>query len=260
MSVSVVMPAYNVAEVIGGAIDSALAQTRPVDEIIIVDDASGNSTADLVRGLAERYPQIKLIRLEANGGTANARNVGIAAARSDWIAQLDADDSWAPERISVLLAVAEEQGADLVADNLVFFDLAAGKVVRHAFRASWRTHVVDTEQFFRSRTPSGAGVLTYGLLKPVISRRFLADRGIGYDSRLRLGSDFRLFAELLLAGGKAVLCNAPLYTYVQPIGEISRVTSGYSRTAYNRWGALAKSVAELAEAYRANIRHRSERR
>jgi glycosyltransferase involved in cell wall biosynthesis len=95
MSISVVIPAYNAARYIGRALDSVLAQTHKPDEIIVVDDGSTDDTA----GIVETYSsQVRLIRRE-NAGASVARNTGINAAKSEWIAFLDGDDEWLPEKL-----------------------------------------------------------------------------------------------------------------------------------------------------------------
>src|SRR3954449_11420861 len=91
-SVSAILPTFNNRTVIARAIDSLLAQTRAVDEIIIIDDCSTDGTADYV--LATYGDKIKLIRAEQNGGPARARNLGLSQAKGDYIGIIDGDDAW----------------------------------------------------------------------------------------------------------------------------------------------------------------------
>ena len=93
--ISAVIPAYNCEKYIGRAIQSVLSQTRPVDEIIVVDDGSTDTTAEIVRSFGDK---VKLIQQE-NAGECAARNTGIKAASCQWVAFLDADDEWLPEKI-----------------------------------------------------------------------------------------------------------------------------------------------------------------
>ncbi len=97
MKISAVIPAYNAKAVVGRAIESVLAQSRPADEIIVVDDGSTDATADTVRAFGEK---VIIIRRE-NGGASAARNAGIERASGDWIAFLDADDEWTPDRLGL---------------------------------------------------------------------------------------------------------------------------------------------------------------
>lgn len=107
--ISVVIPSYNSAECLSGAIESVLSQTRPADEIIVVDDGSGDNTGDVCRGFGDR---IRYIRQE-NGGASTARNTGMAAARGDWLAFLDADDLWDSQKLELqMAALARHPEAD----------------------------------------------------------------------------------------------------------------------------------------------------
>jgi glycosyltransferase involved in cell wall biosynthesis len=103
-SVSVVIPAYNAARFIGGAIESVLAQTYADYEIIVVDDGSRDETATVVSRFGQR---VRLIS-QANGGASAARNRGIREAAGSWIAFLDSDDEWQPSHLAVLLARAAQ--------------------------------------------------------------------------------------------------------------------------------------------------------
>ncbi|MCZ6883665.1 MAG: glycosyltransferase [Gammaproteobacteria bacterium] len=98
MQISVVIPSFNRIQTLVRAIESVLNQHSVVDEIIIVDDGSEDDTVALV---SQDYPNIKLIR-QTNQGVSAARNTGIRQARFEWIALLDSDDSWLPEKISVI--------------------------------------------------------------------------------------------------------------------------------------------------------------
>ncbi len=97
ITVSVVIPAYNAGKYVGRAIDSVLAQTHRADEIIVVDDGSTDNTADVAHGYGDK---IRFIRQE-NAGASVARNTGIEAAASEWIAFLDADDEWLPRKLQL---------------------------------------------------------------------------------------------------------------------------------------------------------------
>ena len=94
-SVSAVIPAYNGRRYVGRAIESVLKQTCPAAEVIVVDDGSTDGTAAAVRAFGDA---VRLIE-QPNGGVSVARNTGIAAATGDWIAFLDADDEWLPDKL-----------------------------------------------------------------------------------------------------------------------------------------------------------------
>lgn len=94
--ISVIIPAFNAAQYIGEALQSVLTQTTPADEIIVVNDGSTDDTARE----AENFPGIRIIH-QKNMGCAVARNEGIAASSGQWLAFLDADDVWLPEKLSL---------------------------------------------------------------------------------------------------------------------------------------------------------------
>jgi glycosyltransferase involved in cell wall biosynthesis len=101
-SISVVMPVYNAAAYLGPALASIAAQTVPVTEVIVVDDGSADGSA----AVATAHPLVTVIR-QPNQGAAIAINRGVAAATGDYLAFLDADDLWAPEKLAKQLAVLE---------------------------------------------------------------------------------------------------------------------------------------------------------
>ena len=125
MDFSVLMPAYNVSGIIERAIRSAAAQTLPPLEILVIDDCSTDNTVEVVKALARDIPSLRVLSTPANGGPSAARNVGLRAAKGDWIGLLDADDAWKPGRLERLSEVARETSADFVADNLVMWDPVA---------------------------------------------------------------------------------------------------------------------------------------
>jgi glycosyltransferase involved in cell wall biosynthesis len=119
-SVSVVIPAYNAEKYIGRAIDSVLAQTRQADEIIVVDDGSTDSTADVVQAYGDKVHFIR----QKNGGASVARNTGIEAANSEWIAFLDADDEWLPGKLEKQIEHLK-RNPDLLWTHSNYFTLSA---------------------------------------------------------------------------------------------------------------------------------------
>ena len=120
--VSVVIPAYNAAASLAEAVASVQRQSLAEFEILIVDDASRDGTLEAARRLAAGDRRITVIAAGENRGPAAARNLGLAAAKGAWIALLDADDAYQPERLARLVAAAQACGADLLADNLLLED------------------------------------------------------------------------------------------------------------------------------------------
>lgn len=104
MQISVIIPVYNRQSTIARAIDSVLAQQFPPQEVIVVDDGSTDSTASLV----QQYSGVTCLQ-QSNQGVSAARNTGIKAANSEWIALLDSDDEWLPEKLSEQREALQQQ-------------------------------------------------------------------------------------------------------------------------------------------------------
>jgi len=108
--VSVIIPAYNRSSTIARSVESALAQTFHDLEVIVVDDGSSDMTRDVVRSIADE--RVRLIWHEINLGAAAARNMGMKASEAKYIAWLDSDDEWLPEKLQTQLEAIEHAAPD----------------------------------------------------------------------------------------------------------------------------------------------------
>ena len=104
--VSIIMPSYNTAEYISDAIKSIQEQTYPNWELIIVDDCSTDKSMEVIRSFHD--PRIKLLSNEKNSGAAISRNYALREAKGKWIAFLDSDDTWVPEKLEKQIKFMEE--------------------------------------------------------------------------------------------------------------------------------------------------------
>ena len=95
--ISVIIPSYNRAHAISRALDSVVLQTLPAEEIIVVDDGSNDHSGQIIK---EKYPHIRLLSQQHKGVSA-ARNLGITKAKGAWIALLDSDDVWLPNKLAL---------------------------------------------------------------------------------------------------------------------------------------------------------------
>jgi glycosyltransferase involved in cell wall biosynthesis len=211
-SFAIVITAYEAADVVAGAIDSALAQTRPAEEVIVVDDGSKD---DLEAALAPYGEQIRLVR-KPNGGGASARNAGVAAMRSEFMAILDADDAYDPRRLEAIAALAGEQpDLDLIATDARFVvdRRPAGTFLEHNHfpEESQRTAIFD------SCFPTGW---------PTVRISALLAAG-GFDEEMRIAYDWDCWLRMILAGSRVGIVREPLYDYVLHGGSLasSRVAS-----------------------------------
>jgi GT2 family glycosyltransferase len=213
---SIVITAYQAAATIGDAIRSALDQTHPAHEVIVVDDGS---TDDLVGALSPFGDRIRLVRKQ-NGGGASARNAGTAAAAGDFMAILDADDTYHPRRLEALAGLAESRpDLDLVTTDARF--VVAGEGVG-SFLASNPFAVEDQRAaILRSCFVGGW---------PAVRISRLQASG-GFDESFRIGYDWDCWLRLILDGARAGLVAEPYYDYVLHPGGLSasRVASLWER-------------------------------
>ncbi|MGI4798058.1 MAG: glycosyltransferase family 2 protein, partial [Janthinobacterium lividum] len=118
-TVSVIIPAYNAARYVEAAIDTALLQEGVDVEVLLIDDCSTDGTAAIAQRKAMLDSRIRVLHMPRNSGPAAARNRGLAAATSEWIALLDADDRFRPGRLRRMLDFAIQHDADITSDNLL---------------------------------------------------------------------------------------------------------------------------------------------
>lgn len=111
--VSIVTPAFNAADTIGPCIASVAGQTHADWEHLVADDGSTDATAAIAEAAAMQDARVRLLRAEANGGAAVARNRALATARGRFVAFLDADDLWLPRKLETQLTAIADQGAAL---------------------------------------------------------------------------------------------------------------------------------------------------
>lgn len=223
-TVSVVVPTYNYGRYVGEAIDSALAQTVPPLEVIVVDDGS---TDDTPTRLAVYGDRIRVIR-QANQGLSAARNTGIRAARGEWVALLDSDDAFHPRKHELqLMALAACPDLHLLATG-GFSDPA---VRWPAVPAGLPVRRLAVGQI-AVRTPfSPSGVL---------GRRSSFEATGGFDPDLRSVEDREMWVRVAAAGPVAVL-DAPLVWVRDTPGSMSKnpgVMEHFDRLVVERSFAL----------------------
>src|SRR5271155_4010728 len=206
-TVSVVIPYYRASQTIARAVESALSQTVPPHEILIVDDGS---LEDVVAATKQFGSSVTLIR-KPNGGAASARNLGIERAQGEWIAFLDADDYWEPSKLERQLGCSE--GVGLVGGR--WFTESQGKprsVAKNAqlgfFGRKFRPR--DADAFYVAMN-----LWTSVLL---VRRKLLGDQR--FVSGLEPAEDRDLWIRLV-ASTDVYLVPEPLATYAQCPGSLS---------------------------------------
>ena len=245
--ISVIVPAYNCEATIRKAVSTALGQSIRAIELILVDDGSQDRTPQIVTELARADDRIVPIVLPDNVGVGAARNIALARASGAWVAVLDADDWFQPDRLRSMLVAAEQLDADLVCDNLRLFDHALGYVVgvtqfgarRHATPITVR-RMFELDHALRRHN--------LGFTKPMVRTAFLKREGITYDPRFRVGEDFLFLAEALLHGARAFILPSADYVYIHRIAPSTRTVAPNSR-AGTGFSDICQSCAHLLGRY-----------
>ncbi|RKT44481.1 glycosyltransferase family 2 protein [Thiocapsa rosea] len=204
-AVSVVIPLYNHRRYIEEALESALAQTRPALEIIVVDDGSTDDSASLAEAMARRYPDSILVWSQPNQGAHSALNAGIARARGEYIAILNSDDAWHPDRLRQCSDAIGDAAA--VATAIEFFDGTGASVTDAWYREA--RGFFDVCHDLPLALINGNFIMTTSNL---FARR-AAIMDVGGFSNLRYAHDLDLFLSLLVNDGELKLHDAPLLRY-----------------------------------------------
>src|SRR5262245_1533525 len=242
---SVIVPLYNSATTLPRAVRSVQHQTMQDFEIIIVDDGSRDRSLAEAQALAATDPRIQVIALPDNRGKPHAMNRAITQARGTWIAVLDADDWYEPDRLTALISTGESLGIPLVADNQRFWDADADVMVRTAFPGERGDSVLTREAFITGSDPYAD--FDFGMLKPVLRADHIHRISLAYRESTRLSEDFLYLFDHFAAGGIGYLLAAPLYNWTQSFGTISRrwTTTGAGDWRYDYPSALAAHADAL---------------
>jgi len=203
--VSVVIPAYNAAWCVARAVDSVLNQSFRDFELIVVNDGSTDRTAEVLVGYRERLHVVD----QANGGLSSARNAGIAAARGHYVAFLDADDWWLPDKLARQVAWMEARPELVFCSTTTRVRTPEGKAL-----PDWccgESSGSPLERIFSANAHvAGSG-------SAVLARRDALVRTGGFDETLRSLEDIDMWMRLAVLGGYACL-DEPL-TVIEKRGD-----------------------------------------
>jgi glycosyltransferase involved in cell wall biosynthesis len=181
--VTIIIPVYNGERYLAAAMDSVIAQTHPPAEIIVIDDGSTDHSAELATAYA---PAVCCLR-QPHHGPAAARNAGVAAATSDWIAFLDADDLWRPDKLALQVTALSAPDVDAV--------LGA---YHHFFSP-------DLDAVAQARLVCPSGLMTSPTAGALLVRRSIFPTVGGFDETLLLGEFIDWWLRAMDWGMKSVM-------------------------------------------------------
>ena len=233
-TLSVIIPNYNRAALIGETLDNVFAQTRPPDEVIVVDDGSTDDSVAVI----ERYgARITFIR-QANAGPGAARNRGLAAARGELIQFMDSDDLWSLNKLEVQERALSESGAGFAYSPWLQARLEGGRA-RHA------DPVIQQHPLPPSRSPLAWYLRGWVIVfQCCLFRRSLLDAAGSYREDLMPSEDSELLFRILKSGARPVHVPEALVLYRLHGGEqISRGGMASQRRAKD-WARYVGVVAD----------------
>ncbi|MEC4885586.1 MAG: glycosyltransferase family 2 protein [Scytonema sp. PMC 1070.18] len=224
--VSIIIPAYNSSRYIKRAIESVLCQTEKNIEVIVVDDASTDNTVEVVRQFCDH--RLKLMVNECNQGPSYSRNRALKEAQGEWVALLDSDDWYVPERLEKLLQVAYTENADIVADN-IYYILDGAELPWSTFFSLEKISLdkprqIDTVYFID---------FSVSVTKPIIKRNFLLQHQLEFNEALKYEEDFFLFLLCLCHGANFILVPETYYFYRNRSDSLMTEGFTFYEQAYN---------------------------
>lgn len=223
--VSVIIPCYNGADELPRAIDSALAQQGCDVEVIVVNDGSKDNSRQVIEAYGERIRGIH----QTNSGLAETRNNGIKAATGDWIAFLDHDDYWQPEKLSLQLLAARRTGFDIVYTNAKNF----GDVDRVAELRSNPDAMLEGDLF------NALLLDNFIVVSSTMIRRSVLQASGGFDASLGVVEDWDLWLKLSAQGAKFAAVPEPVTMYQWRPGSLSK---NYDRMRQTRLQIIQRAL------------------
>jgi glycosyltransferase involved in cell wall biosynthesis len=230
--ISVIMPSYNSEQFIAEAIESVRAQTYPHWELLITDDCSTDNTVEIVKQYVVKDARIKLFRLEQNSGAGVARNKSIEAATGRYIALLDSDDMWKPQKLERQIDFMTKNRYQFVCSQCEIMDVK-GKIIGH-FRYSGKISYVKT--LFVSYIATSS---------IIYDTRFA---GKIYMQNIRKRQDWLWCLEILKKTKYAYCLNEALHAwreYPQSVSGDKTKLFKYHLTIYNKYLNYSKLMSWL---------------
>lgn len=222
-TVSVVIPCYNASAFVAGAVQSALDQTMPVAEVIVVDDGSTDGSREALAHFSDN--RLRVVRTE-NGGAARARNLAVSVARGDFLAFLDSDDEWYRQKLERQIPFLEGRDAPIAVGARMHYRGSSGRLLG----VSGETEIDDVMQ---SRI-AAARLMPFALSSLVVKAVAFRQVG-GFDEMLQIGTVWQAEDLDLLAG---LAARGRIATVGEPLGAY-RVHAGSASTRHFRAQRMA---------------------
>lgn len=205
--VSIVVPTYNVGDVVSETIQSVLSQTYENWELILVDDASTDNTVSVLNTFCLKDPRITVLNNTINSGPGVSRNVGIERAQGQYLAFLDSDDLWLEDKLSKQIDFMKSNHAGISHTSFSFID---SNGLDRKGRVDVSRHVTLEDNLKRTEIGTSTALIDREIVKKTIC-----------FSSMRARQDLKLWIQLLGAGYSSLGLNVPLVKYRVRSGSVS---------------------------------------
>lgn len=246
-AVSIVMPAFNSRRYVTDAMRSVQAQTRGDWELLVVDGGSKDGTQDVVRAAAEQDPRIRLVPNPDDRGPAHARATGVRNARGRYVAFLDADDLWLPEKLALQVEAMEREG-------MAFSYTRYSAMSADATEVSCPLPAYRRYDFWSALARRGIGTLTVMVRRERLTEEVLATYGKSH------GEEYLWWLLILKQGIVAHLVPHDLARYRNTEGSLSKRRLRHQSTVWNTYrteiGLSAPVAALLYTSYVIDVAQR----
>ena len=224
-AVSIIMPAYNASQTISASIASILAQTHQDWELIVVNDQSTDNTVEIIQNFTDS--RIKLHSNPKNSGTAKTRNHAMAQAQGKWLAFLDSDDTWHPEKLATQLKFAEETEAKITYTATAYVNAQGQK---SPYVLSAKKHFTYPDLLRRNLMSCSSVMVLRDIMEPFPS---------GY-----MHEDYVVWLRILKKVGTAYGLNQPMLIYrmaqgTKSAGRINSMKMTYAAYKMVGYGKIA---------------------
>lgn len=232
--VSIVIPTHNRQPLLERAINSARAQSWPNIEIIVVDDASSDSTDSYLQREAKIDTRVRFIRNDVSKGGAGARNAGIKLALGTFVAFLDDDDLWAPEKLTKQINLLKSNPSASSVSCSFMVEHSSGKRTLQPLYAP-----DELQQVLKANKFGGASMC--------LTTKAALEKIGGFDPSLRSGQDWELWIKLCI-DGPLLMCPEPLVRY--QIHDGLRISTNQKSVYFGRRSIYFKYKKILSESNR----------
>lgn len=242
--IQVIIPVYNSAKYIKRCLDSLINQTYPYWQALIVNDASSDNSADIVKEYENKDERIKFYSFTENQGVSNIRNFAIGKLTEKYVAFLDSDDYWDDTMLETMINKAEQDNVDVVQCRFIYD--YPGNIQKLPAGAFGKDSYIDKKNIKKIYYKMATGINMNHVCMKLIRTEILGD--IVFDTKLKTAEDLKFCIQMFLNVNTYCFINKPLYHYCRNEQSITgKGLSGKEKFRFNKMIVpdMLSAIAEL---------------